>query len=367
MRVLTIVGARPQFIKAAPLSQALRQAGHSEYLLHTGQHYDYGMSGVFFDELGLPEPDANLGIGSGLHGWQIGQMLSRIEQTLLEQQPDWVIVFGDTNSTLAGALAARRLDLRLAHVEAGLRSYNYRMPEEQNRLLADHCADLLLCPTRTAVDNLQREGRVEGVHQVGDVMYDAVLQFGRLAAQRSTLLAELELQPAGYDLVTIHRNYNTDDPQRLEALLSALAQLPRRVIFPLHPRTRKLIDQHRLYELLEAPAQVETLPPLSYLDMLALEQNAHHILTDSGGVQKEAYFFGVPCLTLRPETEWVETVASGWNVLVDVDPERILETSLNHSWPAGSPPQVFGDGNAAQQIAALLETAIHIQAGNPGV
>ncbi len=354
MNLLTIVGARPQFIKAAPVSQVLRPR-HREVLVHTGQHYDADMSDVFFAELGLPRPDINLGIGSGSHGQQTGRMLMAIEDVLLVERPDWVLVYGDTNSTLAGALAAVKLGVPVAHVEAGLRSFNRAMPEEHNRVLTDHCADLLFCPTQTAVDLLSAEGVTAGVHLVGDVMVDALRQHAALARQRSDALARLGLRPRGYVLATIHRPYNTDQPQNLRSILDAfhdiyqIAGIP--VLLPLHPRTRQ-----RMAELdLPAPAGVRTIEPVGYLDMLALEQAAGLILTDSGGIQKEAYTFAVPCVTLRPETEWVETVDAGWNVLAGADRDAIVEAALGRVWPSGSPPPVFGDGHAAERIAELLE------------
>jgi len=354
MRILTIVGARPQFIKAAPLSLALRAAGHTEFLLHTGQHYDHGMSRVFFDELGIPEPQVNLDVRSGGHGKQTGEMLGRIEEVLLAEKPDWVVVFGDTNSTLAGALAAVKLHIPLAHIEAGLRSFNRSMPEEHNRVLTDHCAGLLLCPTQTAVDNLAREGLTAAVHLVGDIMYDAALLFGQRARQRATILADLGLSPKTYLLATLHRAYNTDDPQVLRQLLTTFAAIAEPVILPLHPRTRARIAEFGLSPLVDSAQNLRLIDPVGYLDMLQLEQHARLILTDSGGVQKEAYFFAVPCLTLRPETEWVETVAAGWNILVGTDPDRIL-AALRTPFPPDRPhPDLFGDGNTAQKIVSLL-------------
>ncbi|PWH17162.1 MAG: UDP-N-acetylglucosamine 2-epimerase (non-hydrolyzing) [Anaerolineae bacterium] len=353
MKVVTIVGARPQFIKAAPLSRALRQAAIQEFLLHTGQHYDYGMSQVFFDELGLPEADINLNVRSGNHGQQTGQMLIEIEKVLLQQKPDAVIVFGDTNSTLAGALAAVKLHIPVAHIEAGLRSFNRQMPEEHNRVLTDHCADLLFCPTETAVKNLSKEGLTAGVHLVGDPMYDAVLLFSQAAEQKSRILETLSLQPRGYLLATIHRAYNTDDPQTLSALFHILQSLKETVVVPLHPRTRqKLADLGLLGA--SAHSNLRLIEPLSYLDMLVMEKNARLILTDSGGVQKEAYFFAVPCLTLRPETEWVETLTDGWNTVVGLNPAKIHH-HVHSVTPPSTPPQpVFGDGRAAEKIASIL-------------
>jgi len=350
MKALSVVGARPQFIKAAPVSRALRRVAH-EVLVHTGQHYDYDMSAIFFEELHIPTPDYDLGVGSGPHGWQTGQILSHIEEVLLEEQPDWVLVYGDTNSTLAGALAAVKLHIPLAHVEAGLRSFNRQMPEEHNRVLTDHAADLLLCPTQTAVSHLAREGVTRGVHLVGDVMYDAVLYNTALAEQRSGVLLRLGLAPGGYVLATIHRPSNADEPVRLRAILAALQALAADgpVVFPVHPRTRRRLVET---EVSSTPG-LRLVEPVGYLDMLMLERHARLILTDSGGVQKEAYFFSVPCLTLRSETEWVETVDTGWNRLVGDDLASIVRLAREFR-PTGSPPPLFGDGHAAEQIAALL-------------
>jgi UDP-GlcNAc3NAcA epimerase len=353
MKVLTVVGARPQFIKAAPVSAALSDAGHDEILVHTGQHYDYQMSRVFFDELGIPEPAVNLEVGSGSHAAQTGQMLTGIEEVLLAEKPDRVLVYGDTNSTLAGALAACKLRIPIAHVEAGLRSYNRDMPEEHNRVLTDHCSSLLFCPTLTAVDNLAREGIAAGVHLTGDTMYDAVLRFAEVARQRSSVLSELGLEPKSYLLATVHRAYNTDDPDTLANILSALAHVGETVIFPVHPRTRQRIaDMNGARARLAA--NVRMTEPVSYLDMLVLEQNARAILTDSGGMQKEAFFFSVPCITLRPETEWLETVESGWNIIAGTDPLSILEAVRRTDWPQGEPPRLFGAGDAAARIVRAL-------------
>ncbi|TAK44757.1 MAG: UDP-N-acetylglucosamine 2-epimerase (non-hydrolyzing) [Saprospiraceae bacterium] len=354
MKVVTIVGARPQFIKAVPVSRALREAGHTEFILHTGQHYDYGMSQVFFDELSLPSPDFNLNVRSGSHGQQTGQMLIGIEEVLQAEKPDWVVVFGDTNSTLAGALAAVKLHIPLAHVEAGLRSYNREMPEEHNRVITDHCADMLFCPTKTAVENLANEGLKNGVHLVGDPMYDAVLMFSEKAKQYSTILHDLGLKMGGYLLATIHRAYNTDEPDTLKAIFSVLTSIDEPVVFPIHPRTRQKLQDSGLLTHAATQGNLQLIDPVSYLDMLILEQNARLILTDSGGVQKEAYFFAVPCLTLRRETEWVETVQSGWNILVGIEPERIL-AGLRHDFPSKyQQPALFGNGQSAYTISNIL-------------
>lgn len=358
LKVIDIVGARPQFIKIAPILKAVYKHNNEnpsnpikEVLVHTGQHYDYEMSGVFFEELGLKPPDYHLGVGSGTHGYQTGEMIKRIEEVLLQEKPDLVMVYGDTNSTLAGALAAAKLRVSVAHVEAGLRSFNKQMPEEINRVLTDHVSDLLFCPTQTAVKNLQREGITKGVHWVGDVMYDAALQYLMLAERKSLILHRLELEPKSYTLATIHRAENTDNPARLRAIFDGLervAQAGFPVILPLHPRTRKQVENLGL-----SPRGVRLLEPVSYLDMLLLEKNARVILTDSGGVQKEAFYFRVPCVTLREETEWVETVEAGWNVLVGCDPEKMARAALDVrpgkgvAWP-------YGDGRAAERIVGLF-------------
>lgn len=354
MKVVTIVGARPQFIKAAPVSKALREAGHTEFLLHTGQHYDYGMSQVFFDELGLPKADKNLNVRSGNHGKQTGQMLTGIEEILLAESPAWVLVFGDTNSTLAGALASVKLHTPLAHIEAGVRSFNREMPEEHNRVLTDHCANLLLCPTKTAVENLAREGLKTGVHLVGDPMQDAVLMFSQRAQQQSTILKDLGLEPHQYLLATVHRAENTDHPENLRQILEAFSEINEPIIFPIHPRTRACLEALKLRGL--DNSHIHLIDPVGYLDMLELERNARMILTDSGGIQKEAYFFCVPCITLRMETEWVETVQAGWNVIAGTDKDRIIACIRNESHSRGTPPSLFGDGQAAQTIVNCLET-----------
>jgi len=350
MKIVSVVGARPQFIKAAPVSKAIERAGYDEYLLHTGQHYDYGMSQVFFEELGIREPFINLNIGSGTHAQQTSQMMMGIETILLAQKPDLVLVYGDTNSTLAGAITSVKLGIRLAHVEAGLRSYNRRMPEEHNRRLTDHCSDLLFCPTQTAVDNLAHESITEGVHLVGDTMYDAILQFSELAERQSRILDELQLKPKSYYLATIHRPYNTDNPDILKSILTAFGLAKRRVIFPVHPRTLQAITHSKIL----LAENVKMIEPVGYLDMLVLEKNSDTILTDSGGIQKEAYFLNVRCLTLRPETEWLETTVSGWNILVGTDIEKIV--SVLNSYPVENlpHPQFFGDGNASEKIVGLL-------------
>ena len=309
MKVATIVGARPQFIKCAPVSRKLRESA-AEVLIHTGQHYDSNMSELFFHDLEIPEPDYNLGVGSGTHGEQSGEMLKQIEKVLLKEKPDYVLVFGDTNSTLAGALAAAKLCIPVAHVEAGLRSFNRRMPEEINRVVTDHLSSLLFCPTETSVNNLAREGITEGVHLVGDVMYDALLLNSRRAEEKSKILEALRLQPKSYFLATVHRAENTDDPRRLAAIVKAFEMISDifTVVWPVHPRTRKVLES---YGLRKNGQSFSILDPVSYLDMLCLEKDAKGILTDSGGVQKEAYWLKVPCITLREESEWIETLQYG--------------------------------------------------------
>jgi len=360
-RIVSIIGARPQFIKAAPLSCALRVAGHAEVMVHTGQHYDANMSAIFFDELGLPPPAHNLGIGSGTHGAQTGAMLAGIEQVLAAERPDWALIYGDTNSTLAAALAAAKLHIRSAHVEAGLRSFNRRMPEEINRVVADHLSDLLLVPSQTAVDNLAAEGLTRGVHLVGDVMADALALAAERSRDRPDILARLGLAGGGYLLVTIHRAENTDSLPRLTGILAALEELDEPVVFPVHPRTRKVLETIDPKYGVLAPQQgcgtsagnLKLIEPVGYLDMVRLEQSARMILTDSGGVQKEAYWLRIPCITLRDETEWVETVQAGWNIIAAADSARIVQAVRAFKAPADHPP-LYGDGHAAERIAALL-------------
>jgi UDP-GlcNAc3NAcA epimerase len=349
MKVVTVIGARPQFIKAAAVSRELRKR-HQELLVHTGQHYDYKMSGIFFDGLDLPMPDVNLEVGSSSHGCQTGAMLSKIEEVLVAERPDWMLVYGDTNSTLAGALAASKLSIPVAHVEAGLRSFNRRMPEEINRVVADHLSNVLLCPSQTAVDNLANEGIQSNVHLVGDVMLD-VLNWARArTAGVANGIDRLGLEKGRYVLATIHRAENTDDNARLAGILEALNALAEPVVFPVHPRTRKIIGNvnGRL------GSHVHLVDPVGYLEMVATSAAARVILTDSGGLQKEAYWLGVPCVTLRDETEWVETVAAGWNILVGSDRRRILDAA-RHFAPTGARPSLYGDGAAAARCVDLLQ------------
>jgi UDP-N-acetylglucosamine 2-epimerase len=348
MKVLSIVGARPEFVQAAPLTRALRPK-HQEVLVHTGQHYDYQMSQVFFQDLAIPAPDVNLGVGSGPHGRQTGEMLAGLEMVLLRERPDWVIVRGDTNSTLAGALAASKLGVPLAHVESGARSYDRSMPEEINRLVADRVADLLFCVAPSAVDNLRSEGIAKGVHYIGDVMLDAVQSSLPLARATSRIHQRLGVKRGEYVLATVHRAANTDNPERLRGIVDGLNAVPDTVVFPVHPRTRQALDMRGL----TLGSRVRAIEPVGYLDMLALEEGARVIATDSGGVTREAYFLGVPCVTLREETEHVETVMFGWNTLVGADPQRIAR-AIREFRPTASQPPVFGDGTAAKRIVEIL-------------
>jgi len=346
VRIASIVGARPQFVKLAPVSCAIRQR-HEELIIHTGQHHDYNMSAQFFDELAIPAPDYHLGIGSGTHGAQTARMLESIERVLLKERPDWVMVYGDTNSTLAGALAAAKLHIPIAHVEAGLRSFNRTMPEEINRVAADHLSDRLFCPTETARKNAKNEGITRGVEVVGDVMYDILLQVQpKIDVRAQALLPGLGVKPQDYILVTVHRAANTDDPEAMRAIASALNKLEIPVIFPVHPRTRACLETYEI----TWKKHIRFIEPVGYIDMLALESGADRILTDSGGVQKEAFLLRVPCVTLREETEWTETVDMGWNVLAGRRPEAILDAV---GLPRPNPPQKnpFGEGNAAVSIA----------------
>ena len=349
MKIASVVGARPNFVKLAPVSRELRKR-FDEIIIHTGQHYNYEMDKIFFDDLGIPDPDYHLGVGSGNHGHQTGEMLKRIEEILLSEKPDAVLVFGDTNTTLAGALCAVKLHIKVVHVEAGLRSYNKEMPEEINRILVDHSANLLLCPTKTAVENLKREGIVEGVYLTGDVMVDAQRDCLSIAEKKSQILEELGLEPRGYYLTTIHRAENTDNPERLRDMVSALNDLGD-VVFPCHPRTEKCLKEAGIWTSLSD--QIKVIKPLGYLDMLVMEKNALKIVTDSGGVQKEAYLLGVPCITLRNETEWVETVDDGWNILAGAKGDKIASLVKEFN-PLCKQRDVFGPGDASVRTAEKI-------------
>ncbi len=359
MRIVTVLGARPQFIKASALSRAIRnhnsQSGDAinEVIIHTGQHFDRNMSNVFFSELDIPEPDFNLEVAGLQHGAMTGRMLEKIEVILAEEQPDLVLVYGDTNSTLAGALAASKMHIKVAHVEAGLRSFNMRMPEEINRILSDRISDYLFCPTTEAKENLKKEGISRGVYNVGDIMHDVTL-FYRQKARETVCLDSWGVEEGKYILCTIHRAENTNNTERLDSILKALRKISEDlpVILPIHPRTHQLIRDLDVHEWLEGLRVVE---PVSYLEMLRLEESAYAILTDSGGVQKEAYFHSVPCITLRDETEWVETVQLGWNQIVGADKNNILESYYNISKRQKQKSiNPYGNGNASENILSIL-------------
>lgn len=349
---MSVVGARPQFIKAAPVCRALRE-NHEEVLVHSGQHYDYEMSDVFFEQLGIPKPDFNLAVGSGSHGRQTGEMLAMLEALFIEQNPDVVLVYGDTNTTLAAGLAAAKACIPVAHVEAGLRSFNRTMPEEINRVLVDHVSELLLCPTRAAVANLGAEGITSGVHLVGDVMLDTARFFAE-QVDPTAALDRFELERGGYYLATVHRAGTSDSPSRLRSVISAFSRLDKPVLWAVHPRTRKNMEAFGLDPVLAEAVNITTVPPVSYIDTVSLLRCAGGLLTDSGGMQKEAYFFGIPCVTLRDETEWVETVELGWNRLVGTDEDAIVAAVKDLATPSLR-PDVYGDGHAAEAIVSALE------------
>lgn len=376
LKIITIVGARPQIIKASALSRAISTYFSdkiSELIVHTGQHYDENMSAVFFDELGIPQPHTNLQVGSGSHGQQTARILEGIEQLIQTEKADALVVYGDTNSTIAGALAASKIDVPVVHIEAGLRSFNKRMPEEINRILCDHVSTLLFCPTQTAIDNLSREGfsldcshkadlDKPHVYACGDIMFDNSLYFSTISDTKSTILSELNLEKDQFILTTIHRNANTDDTQNLNSIFRALlhvfeeTSLP--IILPIHPRTKKMMDQLLDADLaakITAKNAIRLIPPAGFLDIISLEKNARLIITDSGGLQKEAFFFQKPCVILRPETEWVEIVQNGNAILADADEKRIINAvSELLGRKDFSYPSIFGDGNAAKFIAEKM-------------
>jgi UDP-N-acetylglucosamine 2-epimerase len=357
MRIVTIIGNRPQFVKAAAVSRRLRER-HEELIVHTGQHYDDELSRIFFEELDVPRPDRELGTSSGSNTAQTARMLGELEPVLAEAAPDLALVYGDTNSTLAGALAAAQAGIPVGHVEAGMRSFDRSMPEELNRVLTDHASDLLLCSTETAVSNLEREGARGQVYLVGDVMADVSLAFREIAAKRAeergSVLDDRGLEPGEYVALTAHRPGNVDDPSRLERLVELIEALPFKVAFPVHFRTEARLESAGLFDRLEQLEHLEMTPPLGYLDFLELLRNAGAVLTDSGGVQKEAYLLGVPCLTLRDTTEWVETVEAGWNVLVDLDKEAAL-AALDREPPAER-PELYGGGHAAERVLDVVSS-----------
>lgn len=349
MKILTVVGARPQFIKAAAVSNVIRGVC-KEVLVHTGQHYDENMSKVFFEELKIPRPDYNLNVGSGGHGKQTGTMLIGLEEIYINEKPDLILVYGDTNSTLAGALCASKMLIPVAHVEAGLRSFNMAMPEEQNRILTDHLSKFLFVPTETAAVNLKNEGIIDNVYNVGDVMFDAVLNFSKLASERGLILDKAGVKDEAFILATIHRAENTNDINKLSNIISALNESGRKIVLPLHPRTKKYIEDYGL----SFSSNVKVIEPVGYLEMINLESNAEKIVTDSGGVQKEAYFMKKPCITMREETEWVETIKCGWNILVGTDMGKIAKAITSFK-PVNEQKNIFGDGKAAEKILKIIE------------
>jgi UDP-GlcNAc3NAcA epimerase len=385
MKILSIVGARPQFIKVAPIARAIAQhnanyqspiTSHKSpitndqspitidhVLVHTGQHYDVELSKIFFDELGIPKPDYNLGVGSDTHARQTARMMIAIEDTLVSAKPDLALVYGDTNSTLAGALAAVKLHIPVAHVEAGPRMFDRDIPEEVNRVLTDHVSSLLFAPTQTSVDNLKREGITRGVYPTGDVMLDSFLEFSRIAAKKSKILERLQLSKGEYMLATVHRAGNTDNRENLKSIIEAFLSTGEKIIFPVHPRTRKMLKELNLNLNLNLVSQSQSqcqsqsnvlmIPPVGYLDSIMLTRNARKVLTDSGGLQKEAYFSKVPCITLDDSTGWPETVEDGWNVLVGSNKDKIIE-AVEHFEPEGKQRKVFGDGTAAEKIVDIL-------------
>lgn len=351
MKIVSIVGARPQFIKASPLSKELRRK-FKEVLVHTGQHYDHNMSPVFFKELSIPEPDYNLGVGSGSHGEQTGRMLIELEKVLIKERPDMLLIYGDTNSTLAGALTAVKLQIPIGHVESGLRSYNRRMPEEINRVVADHLSSLLFCPTKTAVKNLRLEGITKGVFNTGDVMYDAIIANREVATRESKILKTINLKPKTYLYATVHRPENTDNKENLKTILEAFGESGETIVFPVHPRTKVAISKWRIE--ISKWTNIKFIDPVGYLDSLKLQVNSKKVLTDSGGVQKEAYIFKVPCITLRTETEWVETVKDGWNIIVGSNKAKIVDSIKNFS-PKSKQHNYFGSGDSASKITGIID------------
>ena len=353
MKIACVIGVRPEFIQAEPVINNLRK--HDVILVHTGQHYDYELSKVFFNELDLPEPNYHLNVGSGLHGHQTGAMLKSLEDVLIKEEPDSVLVFGDTNTTLAGALAAVKLQIPLAHVEAGLRSFDRRMPEEINRVVVDHVSNMLFAPTNTAVINLSKEGISEDVYNTGDVMYDSLLQKTDSIKNNRDILDEYHLQSKNYFLMTLHRSENTESFQNLLNILLAINESGEQFIFPIHPRTKKFIEKYSMSSLLDKMDNIRIIEPPGYLNFLRILYGARKVLTDSGGIQKQAFMLGIPCITLRENTEWVETVEMGWNILVGTDKEKIKKM-INIFSPQGERSRAYGDGNASKKISEILTT-----------
>ena len=379
MKIVTIIGARPQIIKAAALSRAIKNHFSDriqEVIVHTGQHYDDNMSQVFFDELGIPRPDYNLHVGSASHGVQTARMTEGIEEILMKEKPDFIVLYGDTNSTLAGAIAAAKIHVPIVHIEAGLRSFNKAMPEEINRIVCDHCSTLLFSPTLAGVENLKREGfpmdnngpyTIDNpkVYHCGDIMYDNSLHFANIAEEKTQIISKLGIENKPFILATIHRDSNTDHPERLSAIFSALIQLSQecQIVLPLHPRTAKLLktnlNSEKQTQIFNS-SSISLTPPVSFLEMIALERHAQLVMTDSGGVQKEAYFIKKPCIILRPETEWVEIVETGNAILADADENRIMKAWKHfEANPPTDFPKIFGDGHAAE---FMLEQMLLINA-----
>jgi len=352
VKVVSVVGARPQFIKAFAVSRELRP-DHEEVLVHTGQHYDEKMSDVFFEELGMPEPDYNLGVGSDSHGRQTAAMLEGIEGVLENEVPDVLLLYGDTNSTLAGAVAGAKMEPTVAHVEAGLRSYNREMPEETNRVLTDNASDVLFAPSESAVETLEKEGITEGIHFVGDVMYDAILWARDAAREESEILNGLSVRTDKFILSTVHRAANTDDQNTLESIIDGLSNAPLPVVLPLHPRTEERLEEYGLQEW--ATDELEVIDPVGYIDFIRLVDDAEHVATDSGGVQKEAFYLNTPCVTMREETEWRETTKCGWNRLVGSDSAEIRDALKADDWPE-SKPDLYGNGQASRRVIEVLES-----------
>ena len=350
MKIVTIIGARPQFVKASVISKALRKAGHEEILVNTGQHYDDNMARIFFEEMGIPKPDYDLGVGSGTHASQTAGSLVGIEEILIKEKPDYIIVFGDTNATVAGALAAAKLHIKIAHIEAGLRSYNRDMPEEINRVVTDVLSNLLFVPTKGAEDNLKKEGITSGIHIVGDVMVDALMTYTKVAEQKSHILDDLKLEKNEFMLMTIHRPSNADHDDRLLSILREVSSMDHPVIFPIHPRSRARVEKL----ISKTSGNIRIIDPVGYLDMMMLEKYSRLIITDSGGVQKEAYLHKTPCLTVRGETEWVETVRDGWNYIVGDQLDKISILSKDFPEPKAWNSH-YGDGQSSARIVRLLE------------
>lgn len=354
MKIVSVIGTRPQFIKCAAMTRELRKE-HHEIIVNTGQHYDSDLSSVFFEQLDIPTPEYNLGIGSGTHAYQIGHTMIAVEEILAEEKPGLVMVYGDTNTTLAGALAASKLHIPIGHIEAGVRSWDRNQPEETNRVLTDHCSDLLFCPTKSSMDNLIKENVTKGVHLTGDVMVDILLHLLGVAEMQSTILDDLNLQNKDYFVVTVHRPDNTDIPENLNNIIEALIQIDRKIIFPVHPRTIDALDKHGLREKLSSTDNIQIVKPLAYLDLLKLMNHADKIITDSGGIEKEAYVLKVPCITMLETTPWPETAEDGWNAVVGSDTEKILKMARNFH-PSGERSEDYGKGEACRNIRNIIAT-----------